>query len=75
MRPLKAKRILQACQMAFDGTPVSKIALFLDVSEGTIGGWRKTDIWIEFEQELIDAHKQSVLETYRETVPLENSTQ
>ena len=73
MRRLNTKTILTACEMSFNGKTDNEIAVLLETSVSNVSRWRKSEIWKEFEQELISAHKQSLLEAYRSTT-LEDDT-
>ena len=57
------KLILEVCQESFNGTPDNELAQKYGVSKTTISGWRKLNLWKEFEAELIDAHKQNLVGT------------
>ena len=74
MRRSNTKDILTACGMSFAGKTDNEIATDLGTSVSAVSRWRKTEIWIEFEQELITAHKQSLLEAHQSEPALENST-
>ncbi|RKU16647.1 hypothetical protein C6500_17235 [Candidatus Poribacteria bacterium] len=65
MRRLNTKNILTACEMSFAGKTDTEIATTLETSVSNVSRWRKNPIWIEFEQELITAHKESLLEAHR----------
>ena len=56
--------ILTACEMSFSGKTDAEVAALLDTSVSAVSRWRKHEIWKEFEQELIDAHKRSLLGTH-----------
>ena len=73
MRRLNAKTILNACEMSFNGKTDAEIATVLETSVSNVSRWRKNEIWQEFEQELISAHKESILEAHR-SATLEDST-
>ena len=73
MRRSKTKSILTACEMSFAGNADTEIAADLGTSVSNVSRWRKSAIWIEFEQELISAHKESLLESHR-LATLEEST-
>jgi predicted transcriptional regulator len=73
MRRSNTKMILTACEMSFNGKTDNEIAAGLGASVSAVSRWRKTPMWIEFEQELISAHKESLLEAHRLTT-LEDST-
>lgn len=55
------KLILEACQDSFLGIPDDELAAKYRVNKSTISNWRKLEIWIEFEAELIAAHKQHIM--------------
>ena len=74
MRRSKTKVILTACEMSFAGNTDTEIAADLGASVSAVSRWRKHEIWQEFEQELITAHKRSLLESHR-LATLEESTQ
>ena len=74
MRRLNTKTILTACEMSFAGKTDTEIATILETSVSNVSRWRKSPIWVEFEQELIAAHKKSLLEAHR-LATLEESTQ
>ena len=74
MRRSKTKTILTACEMSFAGNTDTEIATDLGTSVSNVSRWRKSmRSGIEFEQELITAHKQSLLEAHR-LATLEEST-
>ena len=47
--------------MSFDGKGNREIANELGFTETTVSNWRKSELWQEFEAELIDAYKQQAL--------------
>ena len=65
MRRSNTKVILTACERSFNGKTDNEIAADLGTSVSAVSRWRKNEIWIEFEQELITTHKQSLLEAHR----------
>ena len=67
MRRSNTKAILTACEMSFNGKTDNEIAADLGTSVSAVSRWRKNEIWIEFEQELITTHKQCLLEAHRST--------
>ena len=73
MRRSNTKTILTACEMSFTGKTDTEIAADLETSVSNVSRWRKNEIWQEFEQELISAHKESLLEAHR-LATLEEST-
>ena len=74
MRRSSTKAILTACEMSFAGNTDTEIAADLGSSVSAVSRWRKNEIWQEFEQELIAAHKALLLEAHRSEEALENST-
>ena len=64
MRRSNTKMILTACEMSFSGKTDAEVAALLDTSVSAVSRWRKHEIWKEFEKELIDAHKRSLLGTH-----------
>ena len=74
MRRSSTKTILTACEMSFAGNTDTEIAADLGSSVSAVSRWRKNEIWQEFEQELIAAHKELLLEAHRSEEALENST-
>ena len=74
MRRSNTKTILTACEMSFAGKTDNEIAANLGTSVSNVSRWRKSGIWMEFEQELISAHKASLLEAHRLETTLEEST-
>ena len=74
MRRSNTKDILTACEMSFSGKTDNEIATGLGTSVSAVSRWRKSPIWVEFEQELITTHKESLLEAHRLTT-LDDSTQ
>ena len=65
MRRSNTKTILTACEMSFNGKTDNEIATDLGASVSAVSRWRKNKVWKEFEQELISAHKESLLEAHR----------
>jgi uncharacterized protein YjcR len=65
MRRSNTKTILTACEMSFAGKTDTEIATDLGTSVSNVSRWRKNEIWKEFEQELILAHKKLLLESHR----------
>ena len=61
MRNTSTKIILTACKMSFDGTPDREISEELGIHGSVITRGRKTKEWKEFEAELIEAHKRTLL--------------
>ena len=75
MRRSNTRTILTACEMSFTGKSDAEIAADLGASVSAVSRWRKNEIWMEFEQELIAAHKKSLLKPHRVESALEESTQ
>ena len=73
MRSSNTKTILTACEMSFAGNTDTEIAADLETSVSNVSRWRKNEIWQEFEQELIAAHKALLLEAHRSETTLEDS--
>ena len=71
MRSSNTKTILTACEMSFAGKTDTEIAADLETSVSNVSRWRKNEIWQEFEQELIAAHKALLLEAHRSETTLE----
>ena len=65
MRRSNTKTILTACEMFFAGKFDNEIATVLGTSVSNVSQWRKSPIWIEFEEELVTAHKQTLLERHQ----------
>ena len=63
MRYSKAKLILTACQRVFNGEPLPEVSNDLGVTDNTIRNWAKTDIWQDFEKQLLETEKEKVLQT------------
>ena len=61
MRNFSKGIVLEACKMSFNGTSNAKIAEHFKVNDSTVSRWRKLQIWIDFENELIDAYKAAAL--------------
>ena len=68
MRSSNTKTILTACEMSFAGNTDNEIATDLGMSVSAVSRWRKNEIWQEFEQELIAAHKELLLGAHRATL-------
>ena len=73
MRRSNTKTILTACEMSFAGNTDTEIAADLETSVSNVSRWRKREIWQEFEQELIAAHKALLLGAHRSEATLEDS--
>ncbi|RKU37500.1 hypothetical protein C6496_10495 [Candidatus Poribacteria bacterium] len=61
MRGNSKGRILAACEMSFNGKSNSEIAAHFKVTDSTVSRWRKHQIWVEFENELVAAYKVAAL--------------
>ena len=55
--------ILAACEMSFKGVSNAKIAEHFKVTDSTVSRWRKLQVWIDFENELVAAYKAAALNT------------
>ena len=55
------KLILHACHLSFDGCTDKEIEKKLGITPQSISNWRKTELWQEFEVELITAEKQALI--------------
>ena len=60
-RRVSKKHLLMACQMSFEGKANKDIASELGFTEATVSSWRKSEIWLEFESELVKAYKEQIL--------------
>ena len=61
MRSTSKGTILMACEMSFNGVSNTKIAEHFNVTDSTVSRWRKLQVWIDFENELVDAYKMAAL--------------
>ena len=66
-RRVSTKQLLMACQMSFEGKSNREIANELGFTEATVSSWRKSEIWKDFEAELIKAYKEQALNLGSET--------
>ena len=66
------KDILTGCLMSFEGISNRQIGKTLGYTETTVSNWRKTEMWTEFEIELVKAYKEEVLSNPK--LILENAT-
>ena len=57
MRSGSKGTILTACEMSFKGISNAEIAKHFKVSDSTVSRWRKLQVWIDFEDELVAAYK------------------
>ena len=60
-RTFSPKVILTACEMVYQGASHVKVGEKLGVSKRTLVQWKKTELWREFERELIAATKAEIL--------------
>ena len=61
MRSSSKGTILTACEMSFKGVSNSEIAEHFKVTDSTVSRWRKLQVWIDFENELVNAYKATAL--------------
>ena len=62
MRKSNVTPMLRACKLSvIQGKKHGQIAKELGVDPSTISRWTKTDIWQEFEKELIESQKKAIL--------------
>jgi uncharacterized protein YjcR len=66
MRSSSKGTILTACEMSFNGTSNAEIAEHFKVTDSTVSRWRKLQVWIDFENELVAAYKAAVLKKHAE---------
>lgn len=48
------KLIRQACLLHFNGDLLKDIAVLMDINRCTLSKWRQTDIWIDYEEKLLE---------------------
>ena len=65
MRSNSKGTILAACEMSFNGRSNSDIAAHFNVTESTVSRWRKRQIWVDFENELVAAYKVAAFQKHR----------
>ena len=65
MRSNSKGTILAACEMSFNGRSNSEIAAHFKVTDSTVSRWRKHQIWIDFEDELVAAYKVAALQKHQ----------
>ena len=59
-KSLNPKKICEACRLHFYGDSLTDIAVLLGVAQTTLTRWKKTQIWKDFEDKLIDEwHQQT----------------
>ena len=56
-KTLNKKHICHACRLHFEGDTLTDIAILLEVNPATLSRWRKTNIWIDYENELLEQFK------------------
>ena len=61
MRSTSKGTILTACEMSFKGVSNSEIAAHFNATDSTVSRWRKLQVWIDFENELVAAYKSAAL--------------
>ena len=66
MRSSSKGTILTACEMSFKGVSNAEIAEHFKVTDSTVSRWRKLQIWIDFENELVAAYKTAALKKSHE---------
>ena len=57
--PLNKKKIRHACLLHWHGDLLKDIAILLDVNPNTLTRWRKTQIWQDYEAELLEQYEQA----------------
>ena len=57
--PLNPQKIREACRLHFYGDLLKDIAILMDINPNTLTRWRKTDIWIDYEAELLEQYEQA----------------
>ena len=65
MRSNSKGTILAACEMSFNGRSNSDIAAHFNVTGSTVSRWRKHQVWIDFENELVAAYKVAALQKHK----------
>ncbi len=65
MRSNSKGTILAACEMSFNGRSNSEIAAHFKVTDSTVSRWRKLQVWIDFEDELVAAYKVAALQKHQ----------
>ena len=56
-KSLNPKLIRQACRLHFNGDTLTDIAILLDINPCTLSRWRKTQIWTDYEAELLEQYE------------------
>ena len=64
MRSTSKGTILTACEMSFNGKSNAEIAEHFKVTDSTVSRWRKLQVWIDFEDELVAAYKAAALKKH-----------
>ncbi|MDE0424484.1 MAG: hypothetical protein OXN25_23080 [Candidatus Poribacteria bacterium] len=67
MRSNSKGRILAACEMSFKGRSNAEIASHFKVTDSTVSRWRRLELWIDFEKELVAAYKAAALQKHQGT--------
>jgi len=62
MRSNSKGTILAACEMCFNGRSNSEIVAHFNVSDSTVSRWRKHQVWIDFQNELVAAYKDAAFQ-------------
>ncbi len=65
MRSNSKGTILAACEMSFNGRSNSEIAAHFKVTDSTVSRWRKHQVWVDFENELVAAYKDAALQKHQ----------
>lgn len=65
MRSNSKGRILAACEMSFKGRSNAEIASHFKVTDSTVSRWRRLQVWIDFENELVAAYKAAALQKHQ----------
>ncbi len=65
MRSKSKGTILAACEMSFNGKSNTEIAAHFNVTDSTVSRWRKHQVWIDFENELVAAYKVAALRKHQ----------
>ena len=65
MRSNSKGTILAACEMSFNGRSNADIAAHFNVTDSTVSRWRKHQVWIDFENELVAAYKVAALQKHQ----------
>ena len=60
-KQIDPKLILEACRLSFHGKSYEEVGEIMGVHKTAIYRWRKTELWEEFESELIAHHKRELI--------------